>query len=490
MTTVTHLTWLDWAVVAGYLALAMGLGSWFVRREQSSRDYFRAGGRVPWWAAGLSLYGTNLSTLTYIAIPALVMKTNWSYLLGLFGAICAVPVVVRFFLPFYRRLDLTTAYEYLERRFHRSVRWLGSAIFMVFYLGRTAILLVLPALVLAEATDLTIYSSILLMGLFSVIYTMLGGIEAVVWTDVMQVLVLIGGASVAATISILSLDGGLAQFFDVAQAHNKFTVLNPGWGVTEAAAWVIFLGYGMSEFNAYVSDQTRVQRYLTTRDEKSAGQALWFSVLTALPLQLLFYTLGTAIFVFYATHPEMKPEVQTSDAIVPVFLLQQLPIGLSGLVVAGIFAAGMSTLDSAMNAIAATVVTDFYQPLAGRVSEARRVRLARLVTLAVGAIATAGALWVAAMEFRLLVNAFLDWLGLILGVLGGLFALGVFTRRAHWIGALVGLAVAAATVVTVKLATPIHFFLYSLVGAGTCFAVGYVASFKRFKPIETDLSRS
>ena len=471
-----RLTGLDFAVIVAYLAAAIAVGSWFVRRERSTRDYFRAGGRVPWWAAGLSLYGTSLSAITYISIPALVMKTNWAYFAGMVAAIPVVPVICRFVLPFYRQLDITTAYEYLEKRFSRSVRWLGSAAFIVFHLGRTAIVLVLPALALSEAAGLSIYTSILLMGLLSVIYTMLGGIEAVIWTDVMQVTVLIGGALTATIIAVSSLDGGMGEFFRVAQANDKLALWNPGFSATSASLWVIFIGYGTSQFNSFVSDQSLVQRYLTTRDERTAGRALWLSVLGGLPVQVLFYTVGTAMFVFYQAHPDMMPETTTGDAIVPIFLIQQLPIGLAGLVIAGLFAAGMSTIDSSMNSIATTVVTDFYRPLARKDEERRRLRVARDVTLAVGIIGTAGAIVVAAMQWQLLLDAFLKWLFLVMGVLAGLFTLGIFTTRANASGAWIGAVVAVATVVVMMLTTSLNFFLFSVIGLATCVLAGYVAS--------------
>ncbi|MFW6060410.1 MAG: sodium:solute symporter family transporter, partial [Phycisphaeraceae bacterium] len=236
----------DLLVVAAYLAAVLALGSWFMHRRTSTREYFRGSGRVPWWAAGLSLYGTGLSAITFIAIPAMAYRTNWAYFVGMFAAIAAVPFVARMFVPFYRDLDITSAYEYLERRFALPVRLLGSLTFIIFHLGRTAIVLVLPALVLSEAVGLNMYTSIAIIGAFSIAYTLLGGIEAVIWTDVMQVIVLIGGAATATAISIMSLDGGLGEFFIVAQNHDKLALYNPGFSFTEATLWVVFLGYGVS----------------------------------------------------------------------------------------------------------------------------------------------------------------------------------------------------------------------------------------------------
>jgi len=476
LTEAVRLHPIDFAMVALYLLGVLGLGSWFVRRERSSRDYFRGSGRVPWWAAGLSLYGTGLSAITFIAIPAIAYKTNWAYFMGMIAGVAVVPFVATWFIPLYRKLDITTAYEYLDRRFALPVRLLGSLVFIIFHLGRTAIVLVLPALVLSEAVGINVYVSIAIIGAVSIVYTMLGGIEAVVWTDVAQVVVLIGGAATATIISIMSLDGGFGEFVTVAQSEDKFALWNEGFAATEATLWVILIGYGVSQFNSYVSDQTLVQRYLTTRETSGAAKALWLSAAGGVPIQLLFYTVGTAMFVYYHAHPQLLPEVELADSLVPVFLIQQLPIGLTGIVLAGVFAAGMSTIDSSMNSIATAVVNDFVGPLLEDNQDRVRLVIARAVTVVVGVMGTAGAMVVAAMGSPDLLNLFLGWLFLVMGVLAGLFTLGVFTVRAHWIGAMVGAVVAAATVVALKAFSPLSGFLFSLIGLGVCVIVGYLAS--------------
>ncbi|MFW6059342.1 MAG: sodium:solute symporter family transporter, partial [Phycisphaeraceae bacterium] len=226
----------------------------------------------------------------------------------------------------------------------------------------------------------------------------------------------------------------------------------------------------------YTSDQAVVQRYLTTRDTRSAAGALWLSAVGGLPIQVLFYTVGTAMFVFYQAHPDMLPAVAVDDAIVPVFLIQQLPVGLTGVVLAGVFAAGMSTIDSSMNSIATAVVSDFYQPFARRDNERTRMRLARAATLIVGLLGTFGAMAVATRQDTSLLDTFLGWLFLVMGIVAGLFTLGIITTRANWIGALIGALAAASTVASLKLYSPLNGFLYSVVGLITCVAVGYFAS--------------
>jgi len=477
-----HVSVLDLTVLAVYVAAVLALGLWFTTRERTTRDYFRASGRVPWWAAGVSLLATAMSAITFIGVPAKVMATNWAYFLGLLGAVAFVPFARYLVLPFYRRLDITTAYEYLEKRFARPIRLLGSGLFILFQLGRVSVVLVLPALALSQSLGLSIYASIAVMGVVSVIYTMLGGIEAVIWTDFLQVVILVGGATTAVVISVLSLDGGAAEFFEVANANNKLALYNPGWSMTQATAWVIFVGYGLGQFSLFVSDQTLVQRCLTTPDLKTAGRAIWLSVLIYLPISVLFYGVGTAMYVFYAAHPEMKPTAGSPDAWVPLFLLQQLPVGLGGLVLAGLFAAGMSTVDSSVNSVATAFVTDVYKPVTGGgPNEATRLWLARAATLLVGLIGSGGAMAVAhtlvtGEGATSLLDAFLGWYSIMAGLMAGLFCLGIFTVRAHSVGALVGLVGGVGMMAGVVSQTEVSFFLWAPIGLIGSWGLGYLAS--------------
>ena len=199
---------LDYTVIAVYFAALIAMGLFFARRERSTEDFFLGGRRIPWWAAGLSIYGTQLSAITFMAIPAKAYATNWVYCLGNFTILLAAPFVVLLYLPFFRRLNVTTAYEYLERRFSGGIRLLGSGSYLLFQLGRMGIVLYLPALALAAVTGVDIRLCIVAMGVLATTYAVLGGIEAVIWTDVVQVFVLLGGALVALVIISTGVDGG------------------------------------------------------------------------------------------------------------------------------------------------------------------------------------------------------------------------------------------------------------------------------------------
>lgn len=468
--------WLDYTVLALYLLATLLVGFYFSAKGKTTNDFFLGGQRVPWWAAGLSIYGTQLSALTYLAIPAKSYAEDWTYFLVNLCILLMAPVVVYFYLPFFRRLNITTAYEYLERRFNLAVRLFGSASFVILQAGRLAIVLFLPSLALAAVSGLNIYLCILLMGVLTTIYTMEGGIEAVVWTDVVQVVVLLGGALVALTLLIQGVDGGLSEVIATGRAAGKFRMFHWTWNATTTAVWVVLVGNLAAQLIPYTTDQAVVQKYLTTKDERQAANGIWTNAWLTIPTALIFFGAGTALFAFYKTHPALlHPGVQT-DATFAWFIAEQLPSGVSGLVVAGVFAAAMSTLSSSMNSIATAIVTDFYARFTPQATDDRKMRLARRLTLLLGVVGTLVALLMATFEIKSLWDLFLQVLGLFGGGLAGVFALGIFTRRAHGKGVLVGVVASAAVLFFVQRYTRIHFFLYAAIGFATCCLIGYVAS--------------
>ncbi|MBN2270536.1 MAG: sodium/solute symporter [Sedimentisphaerales bacterium] len=467
---------INYSVLTLYLLILVGMGLYFSRREETTENFFLAGRRIPWWAAGVSIFGTQLSAITFMAIPAKTYATDWVYFLVNVCIVLISPVVVFVYLPFYRRLNVTTAYEYLERRFNLAVRLFGSAAYILLQLGRMAIVIFLPAIALSTVTGIGIYSCILLMGLICTFYTVLGGIEAVIWSDVLQVAVLLGGATLSLVIIAFKVENGLAGIISTAAANGKFHIANLTWDWTTTALWVVVVGNLLAQLVPYTADQTVVQRYLTTSDQKQAAKSIWTNAALTIPSSLVFFALGTALFVFYKAHPgSLEPSLDT-DAILPLFIVQQLPAGVCGLLIAGVFAAAMSSLDSSMNSVATAIVTDFYRRLKPGSSDTMRLALARWLTAALGATATAAGLLMATCEIKSLWDLFLKVLGLFGGSLAGLFALGIFTRRAHGWGALLGALTSALVLFVVVWFTRIHFFLYSGIGIAVCFAVGYLAS--------------
>ena len=468
---------LDYAVMAVYFIALVVIGFYFSRREKTSDDFFLGGGRVPWWAAGISIFGTVLSAITFLAVPAMAFSTDWVYLIGNLMVFVIAPIVVYLYLPFFRRLNITSAYEYLELRFNLAARIFGSLSFTVFQISRMGIVLFLPAIALAAATGMDVRTAIITMGVLATLYTVLGGIEAVIWTDVMQVIVLIGGAILALILILLHIDGGATECVRIAWADDKFRMANWSWDYTIGAFWVVLVGRTLENLVPYTTDQTVVQRYLTTASEKHAAQSVWLGVLMALPSSLLFFALGTALYVFYKAHPgELDPGLVKADAIFPLFIVEQIPAGVTGLIVAAIFAAAMSSLDSSLNSVSTVIVTDFYRRFKRNATDHTGLVLARILTVVLGAVGTGTAILMTKMDITSLWEQYMKYVGLFGGSLAGLFALGIFTRRANGVGALIGAAMGVVVLVFVQQKTSVSFLLYSAIGIATSFVCGYVAS--------------
>ena len=465
----------DVVVLIVYLASLVVMGVYFSRRERSLADFFLGGRRIPWWAAGLSIYGTQLSAITFMAIPALVFRTDWVYFLGNVTIVAVAPVVVFLYLPAYTRLESTTAYEILEERFHPVVRVVGGLSFLLFQLGRMGVVLYLPSLALATVTGMPVAACIVLMGVLATIYTVLGGIEAVVWTDVVQVIVLLGGATLSLVLCLGAIDEGLGALFESAARNGKLRFVVPGWDATAAVVWVVLLGRFLENLVPYTADQTVVQRYLATSDTRAAARAVWTNAALTIPGTLVFFALGTALWGFYREHPAaLDPRLGTED-IFPWFIAEQLPVGVSGLVIAGLFAASMSSLDSSMNSMATVITTDLYRFRARASSEQSRLRVARVLTVVLGILGTASALLLAEIGGKSTWDAYTRIVGLFGSGLAGMFILGIFTRRTTWQGALIGFAASAVALYYLSF-SPLHFFLFAGIGIATCVAVGWTTS--------------
>ncbi len=469
---------LDYAALIGYLVVIIGIGAYFSRRENTTDDYFLAGRRVPWWAASLSIFSTHLSAVTFMGIPAAAFKTDWVTILINLGIILVAPVTVFCFLPFYRRLNVTTIYEYLEMRFSPGIRIYGSLSFVLLQLAKMGVFLLLPALALATVTGFNVYVCIMVMGLLCTIYTVLGGIEAVIWTDVLQSCVLVGGGLLCIGTIFVAEQFDFSGMMSVASDADKFHIFNMEGGIDSSVFWVVILGGFFIQLVPFTSDQVIAQRFLTTRDEKSAARSVWAHAFIVVPASLLFFGLGTALFVYYASRPEMLPSADVNnDAIVPWFIATQLPAGLAGLVIAGLFAATMSTVDSGMHSIATSLVNDIHRKLRPDADDRQRLRIARILTVAAGLFGTISAVLISKMDAGSLWKLILLLVGLFGSSLTGVFLLGVFTRRASARGVAVGVAASITSLIMLRtFDIPIHGFLTAAVGVLSCVVVGYVAS--------------
>lgn len=472
---------LNYVVLFGYLLAMVGIGVYFARRNKDTDDYFRGGKDVPWWAAGCSIFATMLSSLTYTGVPSKAFAQDWVYAVGNFMIPLVAFVAVFIALPFYRRLDVTSAYEYLEKRFNRGIRLFGSVSFTLFHIFRMAVVMSLTGLAMAVATPLSPMQSVLLMGVLCILYCTLGGIGAVIWTDTIQTFVLLGGALLAIVLLLIGTDGGWSGAFDTATTADKFRLANLHWDATstQLALWVVVIGAIGQNLSSYTADQAVVQRYMTTADQRLAARSIWTNAIMTIPATLLFFGIGTALFAYYHSHPERLDPTITTDQIFPLFIAREMPIGIAGLIVAGVFSAAQSTVSTSMNSIATTLVTDFLRPANVCQSERGYLRAARTITLSIGIIGTLLGLMFISPDIRSLWDAFIKVLGLFMGVLGGLFLLGILTRRANTTGALVGGLTGAATMIYLWQFTTVAGFLFTAAGLATCFTIGYVVSLLR-----------
>ncbi|UCS92059.1 sodium/solute symporter [Echinicola marina] len=471
--------WINYTVLGIYLAALVLMGILISGKQHSTDDFFKAGGRVPWWAAGISIFGTQLSAITFMAIPAKTFSTDWTLFFLLMTIIMVAPVIIYIFLPFFRRLNITTAYEYLELRYNRMVRLVGSLIYIGLQLGRLGIVLLLPSLALSVVTGIDVSLCILIMGLLSVLYTVLGGIEAVIWTDVIQVVVLLGGAMVCLAFIFVEINESPGDLWAMIQDNNKTKIFDMDFDFTGTSFWVVLIGGIASNIVQYGSDQTVIQRYLTTKDEKTAANGIATGALMALPSALIFFSIGTALYLFYKLHPaELSPAVQNADSIFPFYIVTQLPQGISGLLIAAVFAAAMSSLDSSMNSVATVVTTDFYKQLFPKDNQGKNtLGFARWVTVIVGVFGTGFALIMASLGLPSLWDQFNMIIGLFAGGLGGIFLIGMLSKKVNGKGALLGLLLSAVVQVTVKYSSDLSIHLYALTGLISAMLCSYLCSY-------------
>ncbi len=468
---------LNYTVLVLYLLISLMIGVYFARKQKSTTDYFTGGGRIPWWASGLSVFGTLLSAITFMAIPAKAFITDWSYFFLNITAILIAPVIAFIFIPFFNKLRIKTAYEYLEDRFNYLARAFGSLSFILFQLGRIGIVLLLPSLAISIVTGIPVETSILIMGVLCILYTTFGGIEAVIWTDVMQVIVLLGGSILAVIWILLHTETSFGDMVTYASERDKFNIANMDFNFTDSTFWVVFIGGLASAMVTQGTDQTIVQRYLTSANVKDSQKTLYTNAVLTLPATIIFFGLGTLLFIFYTEMPNgLSPSISNNDSIFPWYIVRELPIGVSGLLVAGIFSAAMSSISSSLNSVSTAYCNDFYSHFKPKVKDKKLLRIARIATIATGILGVLLALWMASSNIKSLWDQFYRFLGLFTGGLGGMFLLGMLTKRANATGTLIGLVISALLIWYVSVYTDINFLMYSFLGVVSCFGFGYVFS--------------
>lgn len=473
-------SWINWSVIAIYFLGITLMGFWFMRRNKNADDYFKGGGKIPWWAVGMSIFATMLSSITFLSIPTMTYISDWRYFPMVLCIFFMAPVVIYYYLPFFRGLNITSAYEYLEKRFNLSSRLFASLAFNIFMICRVAVVTLLPSLAMSAVTGMDVKLCIVIIGIITILYCAFGGIEAVIWSDFIQGIILVGGAFGVLVLLICDTDGGMGGFISQANSANKFTMWDFRFLVPQPVFWVVMVQGIVGNLASYTSDQCVVQRYVTTKDEKEAARSIWFNGVMSVFASILFYLLGTALYTHYKSFPMLLDvTMPKADSIFPIYMVSELPVGACGLLIAAIFAATMSTLSSNLNSSATSITCDFVVRFKKDITSKHQMLLGQIFTLLIGILGTVAALILADMESRSLFDQFQKFIAMLTGGLACLFFMGIFTTRINGRGALVGLI--ANYVVCYWLDLSVlpnkpHAFVYGGIGMVVCFVVAYFFS--------------
>ena len=383
---------IDYLIALFYMLATAGLGAWFVRRSGTMEGFTLAGKLIPGWAIGMSLLATYLSSISFLANPGKSYASDWRPFVFSLTLPVAIMVAVRWFIPLYRNRVKTTAYEYLEQRFGVWARVYMGAAYILLQIGRFAVVLYLTALALASLLAIDTVTLILLLGGLTIAYTLVGGFAAVIWTDVVQSVVLLLGGLLCLFLLITHMPGGWEQLSATAVREHKFDLGALDVDFVVQGFWVVFIFGIVENLKNFSVDQNYIQRFLSAPSEAAAKQSLWLGGLLYIPVSALFFMIGTALFVYYLNVPAADlPE--KADQVFPYFIVHELPTGLVGLVIAGVLAAGMSTLDSSLNSSATVWTVDFYKRLLNTAADdAAQLGIIRTATAVIGVIATVASL--------------------------------------------------------------------------------------------------
>ncbi len=489
---------IDYLVLLVYLAGITIFGMRFRQAQRTVKDYFLGARDTSWIIICLSIVATETSTLTLIGVPALAFGTfarpeqggTLTYLQVLIGYIIGRFIIARLFLPSYFTGDLLTAYALLERRFGAGARHVAASLFLIMRALAEGVRVFAASLVLSAVLASSFPAiphlwlwSIALVGVLTLIYTFEGGIAAVIWTDLIQFVIYIGGSLLAAYELVHLTPGGWHAIVSTASAAGKLQIFSFSWDLTVPFTfWAGVVGGTFLTNASHGTDQLLVQRLLTCRNLRDSQKAIITSGFIVFLQFVLFLGIGIMLYVYYQNVP--RPAITTNDEIFPRFIVTTLPHGISGLVIAAIFAAAMSNLSGSLNSLASTTVIDFYQPLrGGRIPDARLLALSRWCTAIWGIVLIAIA--VIARGWGSVFTAGLTAASIVYGPMLGAFLLGVLTTRATSTGAIAGMSVAIVVMLVIWSTTSLAWTWYVLVGSSVCWVVGYLVSSGTATPSKT-----
>jgi solute:Na+ symporter, SSS family len=484
----------DGLVVVAYLAGITAMGAWFMRGQRTTRDFFLAGRTMGWIPIGISVMSTNFSAITMLGNPGYIIQHDLVYLLRYVAYFWGLPLTVWLFLRFYYRMEIVSVYQYIGRRFDARLRTVTSGIFLVLRGSWMATAQYALGLALTQILGIDLWVSIVATGIVVAAYSAMGGIEGDIWTDVIQGIVMLGALIVVITLCALRVPDGLPGIWQVADESNKLRFVDFSFDLSRTSTIAMFASTTLALLTSYGVDQVIVQRYLTAKDFDTVKRSIYSGISSTLVIVLLTSVVGVSVFGFYTTFPERLPPGLLSDQWLPAFIVHELPVGMVGLVVAGLAAATMSSTDSGVNSFTAVFITDLYRPW----REARRqrlriaadpaldqrseLRLARWLTIIYSFVTMIAALFVGKLGTLFEITHKLN--GVISGVLLAVFLAAVLSTRTNASGALLGAATGAATILAVAFGTDTNFFWYTPTGCTVTLVSTWV--FSRFFPAPPD----
>jgi len=485
-----NLTLIDLIV---FIVITLGnvlFGASFYFRNKTSDQFTSGGGKLPAWVVGMSIFATFVSSISFLALPGKAYMSDWNALVFSFAIPVAAILAVKFFVPLYRKQGSISAYNFLEVRFGSWARIYASLCYVLTQLMRTGAILLLLALPLNAFFGWNVKTIIIVTGIAVTAYSMLGGIQAVVWTDAIQGIVLIIGAVVCAAALTFSMPEGPLQVFEIAAANHKFSLGSFGASVSQSTFWVVLI-YGLFiNLQNYGIDQNFVQRYMTTSTVKKAKSSALFGALLYLPVSLIFFYIGTALFAYYTAQPDLLPDELrqpgTGDKVFPYFIVNGLPSGITGLLIAAIFAAGMSTVSTSINSTATIILTDYYQRYFEKTTNAKsEMKVLYIASVIFGVLGVIISLSLVGVESVL--DAWWSLASIFSGGMLGLFLLAFLSKKVRNIDAAVGVIVGVLVIMWMSLSplyftegkllafkSPFHSNLTIVIGTLVIFFVGFL----------------
>jgi SSS family solute:Na+ symporter len=460
----------DYTVLAGYFLSIFLIGVFFSRSQKSLKDYFLGSRNIPWWAAAFSGIATIVSAISYIGGVGLGFSSDFSFLQYRLALPFSILVIVIIILPFFYNLQLYSIYEYLEKRFNLYVRLIASGIFIVFKCCYLALAIYAPAIIIEMLSGISIMWIVLATGLITTLYTLLGGIKSVIWTDCLQLVILLAGIFVVISVASDGVADGLSGIIETGRSADKFNYINTSFSWTETyTIWNGIIGGFFLMISQFGTDQTELQRFLTTDSLKKSILAISSSLVVATFLGFLIFFEGAAIFAFYSER-DGQTNISSNEVFIK-FVLEELPSGLRGILIAGLFAAAMSTISSVLNSLTTVSLSDFYNRFRKREAS---VFMARITTLGFGAIATLLACF--GGYFGNVLETAMTIINFFGGCLLGLFLLGMLSKKANATGAMFGFFAGFACVLVLGITTEIAYMWYSAINAVLTYVIGLTVS--------------